>query len=102
MISIDEAYNIIVGLNETAHELSWDTWESADDLEDSDDEDDWDKAESMREEASNEQAGYFREEFDSLDEETKDAILHYVFTDESFKEEFSMWYGADEFEADFR
>lgn len=101
MISIDEAYNIIVGLNETAHELSWDTWVEADELEDSNDEDDWAKAESMREEASLEQAGHFREEFDILDEETKDAILHYVATDESFREEFSMWYGVDEFKADF-
>lgn len=101
MITIDEAYEIIVGINEEAHERSWDTWSEADDLEDSDDEDDWGKAESMREEASLEQAGYFREGFNDLDEDTQEAILHYVDTDENFKEEFSMWYGSEDFEADF-
>ena len=101
MITIDEAYNIIVGLNEEAHERSWDSWEAADELDESDDEDDWGKAEGLREEASLEQASYFREGFDDLDEETQDAILYYVDQDEDFKEEFSMWYGSEEFEADF-
>ena len=101
MISIDEAYNIIQEINDNAHQRSWDTWEEADNLMESDDDADWETAEELREQASLEQASYFREEFDELDEETRDAILHYVDNDAAFKEEFSMWYGEDEFEADF-
>ena len=101
MITRDEAYDIIVNINETAHQRAWDTWVEADTLMESEDEDDWETAEEIREQASQEQAEYFREEFDDLEEETREAVIHYVNTDEDFKEEFSMWYGEDEFTADF-
>ena len=101
MIDIDEAYNIIVGLNEEAHNRAWDTWTEADDLDDSDDEADWETAEELREQASEEQAGYFREEFEQLEDDIKDAILHYVDTDQNFRDEFVVWYGEEDFEADF-
>ena len=101
MISRDEAYNIVVGINEEAHQASWDTWIESDELADSDNEDDWELAEDTREEASLEQAGYFREGFDALEDDIQEAILHYVNTDEDFKEEFVMWYGIEEYEADF-
>lgn len=101
MITIDEAYNIVVNINEEAHSRSWDTWEEADNLMESDDDADWETAEELKEQASLEQASYFREGFEELDDDTRDAILHYVNTDEAFKEEFVMWYGEDEFEADF-
>lgn len=101
MISIDEAYSIIQSINENAHQQSWDTWRTADLLMESDEEEDWETAEELREDASLEQATYFREEFDELDDETKEAILHYVDTDTGFKEEFVVWYGEDEFNADF-
>ena len=101
MISIDEAYNIIQSINENAHHRSWDSWAEADRLSESDEEEDWETAEELREDASLEQAAYFREEFNELDDETKEAILHYVDTDNSFKEEFAVWCGEGEFEADF-
>ncbi len=101
MITRDQAYDIIVNINENAHQQAWDTWLEADALMESDEEDDWEIAEEIKERASQEQAEYFREEFNNLDEATRDAILEYVFTDEEFKEEFSMWYGEDDFVADF-
>ena len=101
MITRDEAYDIVQNINESAHQRAWDTWVEADNLMESDDEADWMSAEEIREEASLEQAEYFREEYDELDDETKEAIMHYVNTDEEFKEEFSMWYGENEFTADF-
>ena len=101
MITRDEAYDIISNINENAHDRSWDTWVEADQLMESEEEADWEAAEDLKEEASKEQAEYFREEFDELGDEIKEAILHYVFNDEDFKEEFSMWYGQDEFTADF-
>lgn len=101
MITREQAYDIIQNLNESAHERSWDTWVEADELSESSEESDWELAEEVRERASEEQASYFREEFDDLDDDTREAILHYVNTDEDFKEEFSMWYGEDDFTADF-
>lgn len=101
MITRDEAYDIISSINENAHQQAWDTWIEADSLMESEDEADWEAAEDLQEQASQEQAEYFREEFNDLEEETREAIIHYVNTDEDFKEEFSMWYGEDEFTADF-
>lgn len=101
MITRDQAYDIIQDINESAHNSSWDTWEEADQLSDSDDEDDWDTAEELREQASAEQAEYFRELFHDLDESTRLAIIHYVDTDEEFRDEFVSWYGQDDYEADF-
>lgn len=101
MISREEAYDIIFAMNESAHDSSWDTWEEADNLRDSDDEDDWDEAEELSAQASAEQASYFREQFEELEEDTKQAILHYVDTDPDFGSEFVSWYGEDDYEADF-
>lgn len=101
MITRDEAYDIIQNINENAHQQAWNTWIEADNLMESDDEADWEAAEELREEASLEQAEYFREEFNNLDEKVKEDILYYVNRDEDFKEEFSMWYGEDDFIADF-
>lgn len=101
MITRDQAYDLIQELNESAHGSSWDTWTEADKLAESDNEDDWDAAEELRTEASAEQAEYFREAFEELDEDTKTAILHYVDTDEDFQQEFVSWYGEDAYEQDF-
>ncbi len=101
MISRDEAYDIIFGINESAHERSWDTWCEADDLADSEHEDDWEQAEELREQASAEQSEYFREEFSELDEEVKQAVLHYANVDHDFRDELVMWYGQDDWEADY-
>ena len=101
MKTLEEAYAIIEGLNEEAHSMAWDTWIEADELADSDDEDDWDLAEGKREEASEEQAGYFRSEFSSISDEDREAIEHWLTADESFKEEFRDWYGRDEFDEEY-
>jgi hypothetical protein len=101
MITLEEAYSIIENLNEDAHTDSWDTWAEADRLEDEGDEDEEVTAEDMREQASQEQAGYFRNYFNNLDPEDKAAVEHWLKNDDSFKEEFSSWYGYDEFEETF-
>jgi hypothetical protein len=98
MKTLEETYAIIEGLNEEAHGMAWDTWIEADELADSDDEDDWELAEGKREEASDEQAGYFRDEFECLIDEDREAIEHWLTADESFREEFRDWYGRDEFD----
>ena len=100
-MTIDEAYELIVNLNEEAHSMAWDTWVEADELCASPNEEDWDKADSVREAASLEQACYFREAFEELDEDTQQVILNYAASDESFGDEFSMWYGKEEYENDF-
>jgi hypothetical protein len=101
MKTLDEAFELIEALNEEAHGMAWDTWIEADELEESDDEDDWSKAEGKREEASDEQAGYFRDEFDGLDDEDREAVHHWLDEDESFREQFRDWYGRDEFDDEY-
>lgn len=97
-ISKDEAYSIISNLNEEAHSMAWDSWVEADELGDSDDEEDWGRAEEIREEASAEQAGYFRADFQNLPQEQQDAIWQWAKKNEDFAEDFKTWYGQEEFE----
>ena len=94
-MTVDEAYRIIENLNEEAHSLSWDTWIAADMVIDSV------EAEEMREDASAEQASYFRENFVDLKEEERLAVEHYIKTDKEFQEQFKDWYGWDEFEEEY-
>ena len=101
MKTLDEAFELIEALNEEAHGMAWDTWIEADELEESDDEDDWSKAEAKREEASDEQAGYFRDEFDGLEDEDREAVNHWLGNDESFREQFRDWYGRDDFDDEY-
>jgi len=101
MKTLDEAWAIAEGINEEAHGMAWDTWIEADELQDSDDENDWELAESKREEASDEQAGYFRDEFECLTDEDREAVEHWLAADESFREQFRDWYGRDEFDDNF-
>jgi hypothetical protein len=101
MKTLDEAFDLIEALNEEAHGMAWDTWIEADELEDSEDEDDWTKAEAKREEASDEQAGYFRDEFDGLEDEDRVTIEHWLDADELFREQFRDWYGRDEFDDEY-
>ena len=98
---LDEAWEIIESLNEEAHRLSWDSWIEADEMADSDEEDGDVTAEQLREEASLEQAGYFRDEFWDLDDEDRDAINHWLKEDESFKEQFRDWFGHEEFDDEY-
>jgi len=85
----DEAYEIICDLNEEAHAATYDAWVEADDREDEDE----DMAEEMREDASYQQAHEFREAFQTLMPEDKEAVLYYVKHDEDFAEEFNAWWG---------
>ena len=101
MKTLDDAFELIEALNEEAHNMAWDTWIEADELQDSDDENDWDLAEGKREEASDEQAGYFRDEFFCLSVEDREAVNHWVDADESFREQFRDWYGHNDFDDEY-
>jgi hypothetical protein len=94
----DEAYSIISELNEEAHSSTWDSWVEADELGESDEEEDWAMAEERREEASEEQSGFFRVEFGNLKEEQQDAIWSWAMKDEDFAEDMKGWYGQTEFD----
>ena len=98
MLTKEEAYNIISDLNDDAHSMAWDSWEAADELDESEDEEDWGRAEEMREEASEEQAGYFRVDFQNLPQDQQDAIWKYALEDEDFAEDLKAWYGFEEFD----
>ena len=78
-------------INEDAHQYAMETWLEADSLEE---ENLLDEAEEKREEASEEQAVYFKEMFESkLTGEEKQAVWHYVKTDkEYFADQFYQWY----------
>lgn len=101
MKSLEAAYDLIESLNEEAHQRSWDSWVAADELSESADEDDWETAEEMREDASIEQASYFRDNFYDLEEEDQETIRHWVKEDSDFREQLSVYYGEEEFENEF-
>lgn len=98
MLTKDEAHSIISQLNDEAHSMAWDSWSEADEISDSDDEEDWGRAEELREDASYEQAGYFRSEFNALPQEQQDAIWQFAQNDEDFEEDFKAWYGQEEYD----
>ena len=98
MITKEEALDIITVLNDEANTMAWDSWAAADESEESDDEEDWARSEEMREEASHEQSGYFRASFHNLPQEQQDEIWKYAKDDEEFADDFSAWYGEQEFE----
>jgi len=83
MLSRDEAYNIICDLNEEAHSATYDEWENAGDDEE------------LLEEASELQATEFREAFQTLDQESQEAVLYWGKNDPDFAEEFNMWWGQE-------
>ena len=78
-------------MNEEAHQEVIDIWLEADRLED---EELQDEAENKREEASDAQAEYFVDLFDSeLTDEEKEVVWHYAETDpENFGDQFFQWY----------
>ena len=89
MITKEEAYRIINGMNDDAHAYAYDEWVKADEMEDDED------AEDQRCKASELQQEFFIEMFDQLDPKTQNAIFHYRDTDESFKMDFEAWYGEE-------
>lgn len=96
-----DTYDLIQSMNEQAHGETRDSWVAADNYEESEEENSDITAESLREEASLEQAEYFRDFYDELSPDDKDAIKYWIKNDKSFRYEFSCWYGQDEFEEDF-
>lgn len=101
MLTLQETIDLVETLNEEAHQQSWDTWAEADTLMDSEEEDDWIAAEELREDASIEQASYFRDEYYILSEEQKKSIKHWIEEDEEFREQFIVYFGEDEFYDEF-
>ncbi len=101
MKTLEEIFNLVENMNEEAHQGAWNTWILADELEESEDESDWEVAEDKREEASLEQASYFREAYWLLDDEDREAINHWLKEDRGFLEQFIMWFGEEEYRDQF-
>ena len=103
MKTLEEIWELVESLNEEAHAEAWDSWVAADELEDSDEEENENglTAEELRENASDEQAGYFRQSYWALSADDQDAIIHWLKEDESFKDQFSSWFGYAAFEDEF-
>jgi hypothetical protein len=101
MKTIEEAWDIIESLNDDAHNQAWDTWVESDNLMESDDEADWEAAEDLREQASLEQAEYFRDAWYDLSNEDQELIEYWLERDEDFREQFSTYFGQEEFANEF-
>jgi hypothetical protein len=100
-MNIEDAWDLIEQLNGDAHDEAWDTWARADALEDSEDEDDWAEAEEVREQASLEQAEYFRDFWYDLSEDEQDLIKHFLKENADFNEQFMVYFGEEEFANEF-
>lgn len=103
MKTLAEIWELVESLNEEAHSDAWDSWVAADELEESDEDENENglTAEDLREDASDEQAGYFRQGYWALSEDDQDAIIHWLKEDEAFKDQFSSWFGSAAFENEF-
>ena len=101
MKTLQEALSIVEELNDDAHDRAYDTWAAADELSESDDEADWETAEIMREEASLEQASYFRESWYDLETSEQEDIKYWLNEDHDLKEQFLVYFGEQEFEEEF-
>ena len=102
MKTLEETLSIVESLNENAHNDAWDSWVHAEELANSaEDDDEIEEAEDLRDEASAEQASYFRHYFDELSNEDKTAVEHWIKADADFRDQFSSWFGQDEFDERF-
>ena len=101
MKTLEETWDLIERLNGDAHDEAWNTWVAADELDESEDESDWETAEEMREQASLEQAEYFRDFYYELDEAEQDVIKHWLVKDSDFRDQFSVYFGEEEFDNEF-
>ena len=94
LLSREECWDLINTWNEDAHEDVWDLWDQASEIEDNAKTDEeFDRAEELKEEASEEQQQIFRDIFFTASQKEKDSVWHYIKYDESFKDEFEQWYG---------
>jgi hypothetical protein len=101
MRTLEEAWNIIEGMNDDAHNESWDMWIKADELSESEEETDWDKSEELKEEASLQQSEYFRDFYYELDEQEQEVVKYWLNHDEDFREQFALWFGEEQFIDEF-
>lgn len=92
MITIEDARELIEDLNQVAYDRAWPSWTVSDQQEDPE------LAEELREEASQEQARYFRDEYNQLPRLKRMAIWNYALVDEEFGDQFSSWYGWLEYQ----
>ena len=88
----EQAYYIIVDINEAAHQEAWTEWMAADNEEDDE------KAEELRDSASAIQSNWFRTFYWQLSEEDRQAVLYWIIKDKDFAEEFKDWYDPDVFD----
>jgi len=86
MITLNEAYEIIQSCNDNAYVSAYSVWLS------SDEEEEGEQQELAREKASYIQAEYFREEYEVLSLEVREAIMYYCQTDKDFNEQFLDWW----------
>ncbi len=101
MKTLAEVWEIIEELNGDAHDSAYDTWAAADELSESEDEDDWETAEVLREEASLEQASYFRESYYELEPSDQEDIKYWLQEDNDLREQFAVYFGEEEFGNEF-
>lgn len=101
MKPLNEIIDLVEAINEDAHDRAFESWVAADELMESEEEADWETAEEMREEASNEQAEYFRESYFDLEDEDQETIKYWLEQDSDFKEQFAVYFGEDAFEDEF-
>ena len=97
MKTLEETIDLMESLNGTAYDLAMNSWIAADRAGIVDDDD----AEELREEASEEQAMYFRDHFYDLDDSDRDSVLHWLKHDEDFADQFRDWFGHDQFDDEF-
>ena len=89
MKTLEQAWDIIENVNSEAYRMAYDSWLEADAAIDDENE------EELREEASEEQQAYFRDEYDNLDDESKEVIQYWLKNDADFKEQFETYYGEE-------
>lgn len=94
MKTVEQAWDIVEGLNNDAHDESWDSWIKAEEAEyeEADEE-----AEDLRERASLEQAEYFRDGWYELNEEDRAIVEHWLRKDNDLREQFTTYFGEEEF-----
>lgn len=93
MITIEEAWASMEACNDRAHSAAWDTWVEADEAQENEE---YELAEELRDTASSEQAHYFNCELGDLSDEEYEAIIHYVKTNDDFREQFESYGGLIE------
>lgn len=95
MRTLEQAQDIVERLNDDAHNQAWDSWTAADE------EDDQEAAEEMREDASAEQAEYFRDGWYELDLDDQELVQYWLDNNTDFREQFVVYFGESEFDNEF-